>query len=72
MGEMDFRSGTVVSGATVTQDVISYSIIFWAFLSSIPARRAISLPDVDGTVLSMFGVAQGAYLVKKAATGMNS
>jgi hypothetical protein len=31
----------------------------------------ISLPDVDGTVLAMFGVGQSAYLTKKAATGID-
>ncbi|MGA2740419.1 MAG: hypothetical protein ABSG65_23655 [Bryobacteraceae bacterium] len=51
--------------------VISYTILVYAFLSAIPARAAVSLPDVDGTVLAMFGVGQGAYLTKKAATGID-
>jgi len=51
--------------------VVSYGIIAYAFLGAIPAQATISLPDVDGTVLAMFGVGQGAYLTKKAATGLD-
>ncbi len=50
--------------------VVSYAIILYNFLGALPARATISLPDVDGTVLAMFGVGQGAYLTKKATTGI--
>jgi hypothetical protein len=41
------------------------------FLGVLEARASVSLPDVDGTVLAMFGVGQGAYLAKKASTGID-
>ncbi len=51
--------------------LVSYSIILYHFLGTMEARVSISLPDVDGTVLAAFGVGQGAYLTKKAATGID-
>jgi hypothetical protein len=45
--------------------VVSYSILVWNFLRAIPARAAISIPVVHGSILSMMGVGQGAYLAKK-------
>jgi hypothetical protein len=35
------------------------------FLGSRELHRALTLPDVDSTVLAAFGLGQGAYLVKK-------
>jgi hypothetical protein len=40
-------------------------------MGAIPVRATISLLDVDGTILAMMGVGQGAYLGKKAATGID-
>jgi len=37
------------------------------FLGALALQTQITLPDVDSTVLSGFGLGQGAYLVKKAA-----
>lgn len=51
--------------------VVSYTLIAYHFLGVLEARAAVSLPDVDGTVLAMFGVGQGAYLAKKASTGID-
>ncbi len=51
--------------------VVSYTIIAYHFLGVLEARVSVSLPDVDGTVLAMFGVGQGAYLAKKASTGID-
>jgi hypothetical protein len=51
--------------------VTSYTIIAYHFLGVLEARASVSLPDVDGTVLAMFGVGQGAYLAKKAGTGID-
>ncbi len=51
--------------------VVSYTIIAYHFLGVLEARASVSLPDVDGTVLAMFGVGQGAYLAKKASTGID-
>ena len=51
--------------------VISYGIAVYYFLTVLEARASVSLPDVDTTVLAMFGVGQGAYLAKKASTGID-
>lgn len=51
--------------------VISYLWIATNFLANLPQCSSATLPDVDGTVLAMFGVGQGAYLTKKAATDVN-
>ncbi|MGA8430390.1 MAG: hypothetical protein WB729_11260 [Candidatus Sulfotelmatobacter sp.] len=51
--------------------VASYGIVAYHFLGALEARVSVSLPDVDGTVLAMFGVGQGAYLAKKASTGID-
>jgi hypothetical protein len=37
------------------------------FLLSLPYQAYVTLPDVDTTLLSAFGLGQGAYLLKKAA-----
>ncbi len=37
-------------------------------LSGFPLKHLGSLPDVDSTLLSMFGLGQGAYLIKKLAS----
>ena len=39
----------------------------FAFLGNLWPDASITLPDIDTTLLSAFGVGQGAYLVKKAA-----
>lgn len=38
------------------------------FLMTMPVAAVITLPDVDTTLLSAFGLGQGAYLFKKAAS----
>ncbi|KAA3521061.1 hypothetical protein DXM29_24560 [Agrobacterium tumefaciens] len=35
------------------------------FLEKLPMLTTINLPDVDNTLLSAFGIGQGAYLAKK-------
>lgn len=47
--------------------VIMYLMAAFHFLGQIQFAASVSLPDVDTTVLSAFGLGQGAYLVKKAA-----
>lgn len=37
------------------------------FLQNLAFQAQVALPDVDTTLLSAFGIGQGAYLVKKAA-----
>lgn len=40
----------------------------WNFLGWVEYAAIIDLPDVDTTLLSLFGLGQGAYLVKKTAS----
>jgi hypothetical protein len=47
--------------------VAMYLILVYGYLRSIGFQKAAALPDVDTTVLAMFGLGQGAYLTKKAA-----
>lgn len=42
------------------------------FVQQVELRHMVSLPDVDNTILSAFGLGQGAYLVKKATGGVQS
>ena len=42
-----------------------YLVQMLAFLQAVPLSASVSLPDVDSTLLSFFGIGQGAYLVKK-------
>jgi hypothetical protein len=45
--------------------VVVYVLTVFNDLGSIPLHRLVSLPDVDGTILAVFGLGQGAYLAKK-------
>lgn len=47
--------------------VIIYAISAVEFMEQIEFRRAVTMPDVDATLLSIFGLGQAAYLGKKAA-----
>jgi len=42
-----------------------YLLQMIAFLKTLPLSASVSLPDVDSTLLSFFGIGQGAYLAKK-------
>jgi hypothetical protein len=46
--------------------VATYLMVFFHFFDAVPFTKAITLPDVDTTILSIFGLGQGAYLAKKA------
>lgn len=45
-----------------------YLVQIYQFLAAIQLRVAVTLPDVDSTLLATFGLGQGAYLTKKAVT----
>jgi Putative Ig domain/Bacterial Ig-like domain (group 2) len=45
--------------------VLTYLLAFQAYLEVIPFKAATQLPDVTGTVLALFGLGQGAYLIRK-------
>jgi hypothetical protein len=47
--------------------VVVFLLTGFHFLGLIP-REATTLPDVDTTLLSSFGIGQGAYIVKKMAS----
>ncbi|ARO88195.1 hypothetical protein EBAPG3_010615 [Nitrosospira lacus] len=46
---------------------IIYAISAVEFMDHIEFRRVVTMPDVDATLLSIFGLGQAAYLGKKAA-----
>lgn len=46
---------------------ILYAITLVVFLERIEFRSQVTLPDVDGTLLALFGIGQAAYLGKKQA-----
>lgn len=46
---------------------IIYAISTVEFMDHIEFRRVVTMPDVDATLLSIFGLGQAAYLGKKAA-----
>lgn len=45
--------------------VVVYLAETLGFLGTIELYKVVSLPDVDTTILSTFGLGQGAYLIKK-------
>jgi hypothetical protein len=47
--------------------VATYLVLVFNFLGTIEAARTVALPDVDTTILAVFGLGHGAYLTKKAA-----
>jgi hypothetical protein len=48
--------------------IVIYSLKSFFFLGHIELSPSVTLPDVDTTLLAGFGVGQGAYLAKKAAS----
>jgi len=46
--------------------VATYVVVFVSFLSNIETVKVVTLPDVDTTILAVFGLGHGAYLTKKA------
>ena len=52
--------------------VAVYLVEVFGFLGAIELHRAVTLPDVDTTILATFGLGQGAYLVKKVVNDVGS
>jgi hypothetical protein len=48
---------------------ITYLTQVFIYLGAIDLHSTVTLPDVDTTLLATFGLGQGAYLAKKAASG---
>jgi hypothetical protein len=46
--------------------VLIYAITTVEFMRRIEFRRVVTMPDVDATLLALFGLGQAAYLGKKA------
>jgi hypothetical protein len=51
---------------------VCYLLFVFRFLGTVEMYADASLPDVDTTLLGLFGVGQGAYLAKKAVSGIKS
>ncbi|MEH1818316.1 MAG: hypothetical protein V7L31_04330 [Nostoc sp.] len=47
--------------------IVVYLLQLINFLGVLELHRLVTLPDVDTTILSIFGISQAAYLTKKAA-----
>lgn len=45
-----------------------YLVTIYGYLGNVEFHSAITLPDVDSTILASFGLGQGAYLAKKYVT----
>jgi hypothetical protein len=48
--------------------VVIFILSAYHFLGALELASPVTLPDVDSTLLSAFGLGQGAYLIKKAAS----
>jgi hypothetical protein len=59
LGDFQMVAITLVAVAT-------YLVLLFNFLGTIETAKTISLPDVDTTILAIFGLGHGAYLTKKA------
>jgi hypothetical protein len=64
-GNIDF--GDLQMSFITLLAVVVYLLQLINFLSVLELHRLVTLPDVDTTILSIFGISQGAYLAKKAA-----
>jgi|GEM_PF-2588352 len=62
----DFQMVLITLVAAVT-----YLVQVFMYLRVLDLSATVTLPDVDGTLLAAFGLGQGAYLMKKAASGSN-
>lgn len=51
--------------------VVIFAVNCFVYLGRLPLEAVTTLPDVDTTLLSAFGLGQGAYLIKKAALPPN-
>lgn len=50
---------------------LTYVVQVSMFLRTLDLSATVTLPDADSTILAAFGLGQGAYLLKKAASGSN-
>jgi len=62
-GQFDLGDFQMLAWALLAAGVYLLQVV--AFLKLFPLSASVSLPDVDSTLLSFFGIGQGGYLVKK-------
>jgi hypothetical protein len=65
LGNFDFGDFQMVIVTLLA--ICTYLLAVHHYIGSIDLTATTSLPDVDTTILSAFGLGQGAYLAKKAA-----
>jgi len=63
-GDFDFGDFQMLVVTLIA--VGTYLMLIFHFLHAVEFRKTVLLPDVDTTVLALFGIGQGAYLTKKA------
>jgi hypothetical protein len=68
-GSADFGDTQMLFVAVIA--AITYLVQVFIYLGAIDLHANVTLPDVDSTLLAAFGLGQGAYLAKKAASGPN-
>ncbi len=66
LGQVDIGDFQMILISLVA--AVIYILSVFAFLGRIELSPHVTLPDVDTTLLAGFGVGQGAYLMKKAAS----
>jgi len=65
LGNFDFGDFQMVIVTMLA--IVTYVLAVHHYVGAISLTASTSLPDVDTTILSAFGLGQGAYLAKKAA-----
>jgi hypothetical protein len=65
LGDFDFGDFQMVIVTMLA--IFTYVLAVHHYVGAISLTATTSLPDVDTTILSAFGLGQGAYLAKKAA-----
>src|SRR5262249_14130204 len=65
-GQFDFGDFQMLVVTLIA--VGTYIALILDFLGTVEYSKVISLPDVDTTILAVFGIGQGAYLTKKAVS----
>jgi hypothetical protein len=70
LGQFDFGDFQMIIVTLVT--AILYLLLVFHSLSTIEFRHSLTIPDVDSTLLTVFGLGHGAYLAKKAGGNVGS
>jgi hypothetical protein len=65
-GNVDFADFQMLVVTLIA--IVAYGLRLLDFWSAVAWTPLVSLPDVDTTILALFGVGQGAYLTKKIAS----